>query len=55
MIGGLNLGNFDQLLDSFALYSFTRRLGMTKVQIDVLNQACREEARHPNVRLYVPL
>jgi len=54
-IGTHNISNFDRLLDAFALYPFSHRLGMTKDQILDLTRVCRDEARNPNLRGFIPL
>lgn len=50
-----NLENFDRLLDSFGLWPFTQRLGMTAEQVTALNCRARGEARDPRVKAYLPL
>lgn len=54
-IGRANEANTSQLLNALALFPFSRRLGMTIQEIDVLVARARADAVNPNLKAYFPL
>ncbi|KAJ9635888.1 hypothetical protein H2201_000119 [Coniosporium apollinis] len=54
-IGVQNQQNIGAMLESHALYPFTRRFGWTKDQVASLVQRAQQEANDPRLRLYIPL
>lgn len=54
-IGLMNLTNVDEMLDSHALWPFTTHAGYSAEQVGWLTDEARQEARDPNLRLYIPL
>ena len=54
-IGLANRESMNELVDSFGLYSFTERLGMSEEQVAWLAEQARAEMQDRRLKLYIPL
>lgn len=54
-VGSRNLENMDKMFESFGLHPLVSRLKMTKTEVQDLCRRCKEEARDPALKLYMPL
>ena len=54
-IGNANMENVQQLLSTFAIFPFSRRLGMTIDQVNALVSRARIEAVKPSLKAYFRL
>lgn len=55
MIGNANKENVQQTLRTLAVFPFTRRLGMTIGDVDLLVDRARADAVNPSLKAYFPL
>ncbi len=55
MIGNANKDNVQQALRTLAVFPFTRRLGMTMEEVDLLVDRARADAANPSLKAYFPL
>lgn len=54
-IGGKNLDNFSEMLESHAVWPFTQLAGWSREAVDSVVARARVELRDPRLKLYIPL
>ncbi len=55
LIGNANKENIQQALRTLAIFPFTRRLGMTMEEADILVGRARTDAANTSLKAYFPL